>query len=81
MLPDEVESPAPLQESNRIEWSGLIKATKPGTMQRKIINLLSKGYTRRKVALLLKISPQTMTTHLRNLRKRVGLPTRAKKVV
>jgi DNA-directed RNA polymerase specialized sigma24 family protein len=69
MLPDEVESKEPAQKSTTPQWGNLINSTKPDSVQRKIIDLLSKGYSRRRVAMMLKISPNTVNVHLVHIRK------------
>jgi len=39
----------------------------------KIVNLIKIGYTTKKIAELMKISPRTVDTHRKNVRKKIGL--------
>jgi len=39
----------------------------------KIVNLIKQGYTTKKIAQIMNISPRTVDTHRKNIRKKIGL--------
>ena len=39
----------------------------------KIVNLIKHGYTTKKIAQIMNISPRTVDTHRKNIRKKIGL--------
>ena len=68
---DEVAVEPVVVESRAEEWKKLERAAQRDTVGRKIVDLLSRGVSRRRVALMLGISPNTVSVHLMQLRKRV----------